>query len=164
MTGDSSASHREIRIAVRALCERFPGAYWRELDRIALLSGGFRSRTDGSWISRGAHSRRIWRQRLAALGGRGNSRRNPCVRRQRGCLSRPDVHDGHDSPSRQHRTEKEIPSRDRRRKAAVTGLRRHRTGQRHRYAKSRDDGNSRAGRITSSTVRKSGLRAPSIRT
>lgn len=52
MTGDSSASHREIRIAVRALCERFPGAYWRELDRSRSYPADFvRALTEAGYLA-----------------------------------------------------------------------------------------------------------------
>ena len=52
MTRDSSASHREIRKAIRALCQDFPGAYWRELDRTRSYPVDFvRTLTDAGYLS-----------------------------------------------------------------------------------------------------------------
>ena len=50
LAGDESETLAEVRRAVRAVCARFPGSYWRELDRErryptafvqALSEGGF---------------------------------------------------------------------------------------------------------------------------
>ncbi len=43
---------REIRDAVRKLCERFPGAYWRELDAAGAYPDAFvRALTDAGWLA-----------------------------------------------------------------------------------------------------------------
>ena len=49
---DRAESHQEIRAAVRDLCGRFPGEYWRKLDEARAYPEEFvRALTDAGWLS-----------------------------------------------------------------------------------------------------------------
>ena len=49
---DRAESHQEIRAAVRDLCARFPGEYWRKLDEARAYPEEFvRALTDAGWLS-----------------------------------------------------------------------------------------------------------------
>jgi acyl-CoA dehydrogenase len=49
---DRAESHQQIRAAVRALCARFPGDYWRKLDEARAYPEEFVSAlTDAGWLS-----------------------------------------------------------------------------------------------------------------
>ncbi len=49
---DRAASHQQIRAAVRDLCSRFPGEYWRNLDEARAYPEEFvRALTDAGWLS-----------------------------------------------------------------------------------------------------------------
>ena len=49
---DRAESHQEIRAAVRGLCARFPGDYWRKLDEARAYPEEFvRALTDAGWLS-----------------------------------------------------------------------------------------------------------------
>lgn len=49
---DDAISESEIRSAVREICDRFPGAYWRELDRRRAYPEGFvDALTEAGWLS-----------------------------------------------------------------------------------------------------------------
>jgi acyl-CoA dehydrogenase len=49
---DRAESHQQIRAAVRDLCSRFPGEYWRKLDEARAYPEEFvRALTDAGWLS-----------------------------------------------------------------------------------------------------------------
>ena len=49
---DRAQSHQQIRAAVRDLCSRFPGEYWRKLDEARTYPEEFvRALTDAGWLS-----------------------------------------------------------------------------------------------------------------
>jgi acyl-CoA dehydrogenase len=49
---DRAESHQQIRAAVRNLCSRFPGEYWRKLDEARAYPEEFvRALTDAGWLS-----------------------------------------------------------------------------------------------------------------
>ncbi len=49
---DRAESHQQIRAAVRDLCSRFPGKYWRKLDEARAYPEEFvRALTDAGWLS-----------------------------------------------------------------------------------------------------------------
>src|SRR6266571_5200776 len=49
---DRAESHQQIRAAVRDLCSRFPGEYWRKLDEARTYPEEFvRALTDAGWLS-----------------------------------------------------------------------------------------------------------------
>jgi acyl-CoA dehydrogenase len=49
---DRAESHQQIRAAVRDLCSRFPGEYWRKLDEARVYPEEFvRALTDAGWLS-----------------------------------------------------------------------------------------------------------------
>lgn len=49
---ESSTEHDDIRQSVRKLCEKFPGEYWRELDRSATYPSEFvQAMTEGGFLS-----------------------------------------------------------------------------------------------------------------
>ncbi len=121
--------------AVRALCAKFPGEYWRTLDRerayptefvAALTEAGYLAALipeeyGGSGL---AHQRR-----------RRDPGGNPRRRLQRRRLPRADVHHGHDPAARQRRAEAALSAEDRQRRVAPAGLRRHRADLGHRHAR-----------------------------
>jgi len=52
MDGGGDEAHREIREEIRKLCLRFPGAYWRKLDRERLYPTEFvAALTEAGWLS-----------------------------------------------------------------------------------------------------------------
>ena len=162
-----SAEHESYRRhprGVRALCANFPGEYWRELDRERAYPTEFVARADRGRLSRRADPGGIRRQRPADLGGGRDPGRGPRLRLQRRGLPRADVHHGHDPAARQRRAEAALSARDRHRRTAPAGLRRDRADLRHRYAGAAHHRAARGRRITSSTARRSGPRAPSIPT
>ena len=55
----------QIRAAVRALCEKFPGEYWRKLDRERGYPTEFVDRADRGRLPRRADPGGIWRQRAS---------------------------------------------------------------------------------------------------
>ena len=154
-----------IRAAVRALCAKFPGEYWRALDRerayptefvAALTEAGFLAALiPEEYGGSGLHDV-----------GRGRDHGgNPRRRLQRRRLPRADVHDGHAAAARQ-----------RRRRSSAT-CRRSRRGELRLQAFGVTEPTSgtdtlalrttavRDGKTaTSSTARRSGPRAPSIPT
>ena len=123
----------DIRDGVRALCAKFPGEYWRALDRERAYPTEFVSRADKGRLSRRPHSRGIWRQRAQSRRGRRNHGGDTRLRRQWRCLSCADVHDGHDPASRQRCAERTLSAADRERRTSSAGLRRDRTDLGHRH-------------------------------
>ena len=83
---------QEIRAAVRELCAGFPDAYWRELEPRP-VSHGVRARRsrDGGWLS-APHPRGVRRCRARHHRGEHHPRGDQRLGRQRGRLSRADVH------------------------------------------------------------------------
>src|SRR5215470_3541333 len=109
----------QIRESVRALCAKFPGEYWRKLDRERAYPGEFVTALTQAGF-------------LAALipdqydGGRRHHGGDPGCRLQWRCLPRADVHHGHAAPAWQRRAEGALAAEDRIGRAAPAGLRRHR--------------------------------------
>ena len=106
-------THPEIRDAVRALCLKFDGAYWRKLDRERGYPTEFvKALTEAGWLSilipeeYGGAGLGI----SAASGGAGG---DPERRLQRRRLPRADVHHGHRAAARQRRAEGALPAQDR---------------------------------------------------
>src|SRR5450759_4921426 len=104
----------DIREQVAALCAKFPGEYWRALDRerayptdfvTALTKAGYLAADPGG----------IRRQRAGHQRGRRDPRGSARVRRQRRRLPRADVYDGHDPAAWQRRAEEELSAEDRQR-------------------------------------------------
>ena len=123
----------EIRDAVAKLCARFPGEYWRALDR---------ERTYPTRVRAGAHrhglplhprSRGVRRQRPAVVRRRSGARGDSLRRLQRRGLPRPDVHDGHRAPSWQRGAEAALSARNRNRRTAAAGIRSDRADEREQH-------------------------------
>ena len=125
--------HAEIRAEVAKLCARFPGEYWRKLDRERAYPTEFVQRPHRGRLSRRADPRGIRRRRPAAVGRRGDPRDDPRRRLQRRRLPRADVHHGHHPAARLAEAEAGVPAEDRHRRTAPAGVRRHRADQRHRH-------------------------------
>ena len=130
----SGDPHAEIRDEVAKLCARFPGDYWRKLDRDRAYPTEFVQRADRGRLSRRADPRGIRRRRPAALGrggdpgGRSTPRAATAPPATPRCTSwAPSC--GTASPKQK----KELPAEDRHRRAAPAGVRRHRADQRHRH-------------------------------
>lgn len=52
MSNDSNLSHQELRAAIRALCQQFPDAYWRELDHVRAYPEAFvRALTQSGYLA-----------------------------------------------------------------------------------------------------------------
>ena len=130
---DHAPDHSDIRDAVAKLCARFPGEYWRKLDRemayptafvAALTEGGYLSALipeeyGGAGLPLSAAAVILEEiQRQGCNGGR-----LPC----------PDVRMGTRAAPRHGRAEAALSAQDRRGRAAAAGLRRHRADQRHRH-------------------------------
>ena len=103
-------SWEAIRTAVRDVCRKYPGAYWRDLDQRRAYSGGVRQRADPPRLavrahSRGVRRRRPWRHRGEHCAGGGEP-----LRRQRHRMPRPDVRDGHPAQARLGGTEAPLPA------------------------------------------------------
>ena len=156
--------HAAIRESVRALCADFPGEYWRALDRergypaefvAALTKAGFLAalipeQYGGSGLPMAAAAAIM--EEIHASGGNGAA----CHAQMytMGTLLR---HGSADA-------EGALPARDRARRAAAAGVRRHRADVRHRHAEPAHHRGARRRATTSSTARRSGPRAPSIPT
>ena len=113
----------EIRDAVTKLCERFPGEYWRALDRDRTYPTEFvQALTDAGYLSI-LVPEAYGGTGLPLSAARGGARGDPPCRLQRGRLSRPDVHDGHGPSPRQPGAETAVSARDRLRRAAAAGVR-----------------------------------------
>ena len=124
----------QIRAAVRALCEKFPGEYWRKLDRERAYPSRIRRGADRGGLPRRADPGRIRRQRPHHDGGRRHHGGDPGRRLQRRRLPRADVHHGDAAASRPAGAEGALAAADRVGRVAAAGLRRHRAGFRHRHA------------------------------
>ena len=123
----------EIREGVRALCEKFPGEYWRELDRERAYPTEFvKSLTEAGY--------------LAALipeqyGGSGLPMRAAAAIMEEihasgcnGAACHAQMYTmGTHPAARQRGAEEEVSAGHRRRKAAAAGVRRHRADLRHRH-------------------------------
>ncbi len=128
----------EIRDGVRAVCAKFPNAYWVKLDHEAAYPTEFVAALTRGGIPRRADPRRIWRLRPAALGRRRDPRDHPRDRMQCRRLPRADVYDGHRSAPWLARAEAEVSAADRLGAAATAGVRRHRADYRLRYDATQD--------------------------
>ena len=60
-------NYREIREAVAKLCARFPGEYWRDLDRRMAYPREFVAALTGGRVAVGSDPGGIWRGGPAAL-------------------------------------------------------------------------------------------------
>ena len=132
-----AAEHDEfadIRESVRALCAKFPGEYWRALDRERAYPTEFVAAVTRSRLSRRADPGRVWRQRAFDRRSRGDPGGNPRRRLQRRRLPRPDVHHGHHPAARLARAEAKLSAEDRQRRIAPASLRRDRADLGHRHA------------------------------
>ena len=126
MENPYAPTHPEIREAVRQLCLKFDGAYWRALDRERGYPTDFvKALTDAGWLA-------ILIPEEYGGSGLGISAAAAVLeevqrgRLQRGGLPRPNVHHGHAVASRQRRAEAALPAADRERQAPAAGLWRHR--------------------------------------
>ena len=95
MENPYAPTHPEIRDAVRQLCLKFDGAYWRELDRERGYPTEFVQGADRGRLARDPDPGGIWRLGARHLGGGGGARGSPARRLQWRRLPRPDVHHGH---------------------------------------------------------------------
>ena len=116
----------EIRSAVRELCARFPGEYWR-----GARARPRTPRSSSRALTEAAGSRRSIPEEyggagLGADGGERDPRGDQRLRRQLGRLPRADVHDGHDPAARLGGAEAALPAADRVGRAAAPGVRRDR--------------------------------------
>src|SRR5580693_2150688 len=85
-------NYPEIREAVAKLCARFPGEYWRDLDRrMAYPSEFVGALTEAGWLSVFIPEEYGGAASLSSGRGAGG---NPARRLRRRRLSRPDVHNG----------------------------------------------------------------------
>ena len=140
MENPYAPTHPEIRDAVRQLCLKFDGAYWRELDRERGYPTEFVQGADRGRLARDPDPRGVWRLGARHLGGGRGAGGSAARRLQRRRLPRPDVHHGHAAAARQQGAEGALPAQDRQRRVAPAGVRRHRADQRHRHAGAAHDG------------------------
>ena len=162
---DNNDELTQIRAAVRALCEKFPGEYWRALDRergyptefvTALTEAGFLAALipeeyGGCGLTMTAAAAIMEEIQAAGCNGAACHAQMYTM----GTLLR------HGSAEQKARWLPQIASR----RAAAAGVRRHRADVGHRHAQPAHHGAcARATTTTSSTARKSGPRAPSIPT
>ena len=128
----------ELRDAVRRICAKYPGAYWRDLeDRSAYPTEFVADLTDGR-ISRGADPAGV-RRRGPADPRRGRDPRRDQHRGLHGdAVPRADVHHGHAAAARQRRAEAALSAGHRARRVAPAGLRRDRADHRLRHHQAED--------------------------
>ena len=128
-----AADHPEIREAIRRLCERFPGEYWRALDaRRAYPDDFVKALTEAGYLAT-LIPEALWRVGLDPLGRGGGAGGDPARRLQRRRLPRANVRDGNRAAPWQRRAERALSSRHRFGRTAHAGLRRDRAHQRHRH-------------------------------
>ena len=158
------SDYSDIRESVRRICADYPGTYWRDLDERqaypeafvdALTEAGYLAALipeeyGGSGLPLRAAA--VILEEIHAAGC--NRRRLPCA----------DVHHGHAAAARQRGAEAQVPARDRQRRAAAAGLRRHRADHRLRHHAARRRARCATATTTSSTGRRSGPRARCIPT
>src|SRR5262249_14572288 len=142
-TPSGDPSHVELRDAVRDLCRKFDGEYWRKVDEERAYPEAFaKALTEAGW--------------LAALipeeyGGSGLSVTRRCHRPQRDCTApalplrrlcrlraRPDVRDGLPAPARLGGSETALSAENRERRVAHAVDGRHRAYYRHEHDQPED--------------------------
>ena len=101
---------REIRAAVRELCDRFPGEYWRGLEPDRYPEEFVAALTENGWLA-ALIPEEYGGAGLGADGGERDPRGDQRLRRQLGRLPRPDVHDGDDPPARLRRSRRSATCR-----------------------------------------------------
>ena len=150
----------ELRDAVRAICAKYPGEYWRGLEERSEYPTAFvNDLTAGGYLG-GADPAGVWRRRPADPRRRRDPGRDQCRRLHRDAVPRADVHHGDAAAARQRGAEAALSARHRARRIAAAVLRRHRAhdGLRHHAAEDAR-GAKRATTATSSTARRCGPRA-----
>ena len=102
----------EIRTAVRELCDRFPGEYWRGLEPDRYPEEFVAALTENGWLA-ALIPEEYGGAGLEPHGGERDPRGDQRLRRQRRRLPRADVHDGHDPAPRLRGAEAALPAGDR---------------------------------------------------
>ena len=125
--------HAEIRAEVAKLCARFPGEYWRKLDRDRAYPTEFvRALTEAGYLA-ALIPEEYGGAGLPLSGCRGDPRDDPRRGLQWRRLPCADVHHGHHSAARLAEAETGVPAQDRHGRTTPAGVRRDRTDQRHRH-------------------------------
>ena len=131
----------DIRMAVRDVCKKYDGAYWRGLDREGAYPEAFvRELTELGWLS--ALIPEQYGGRDVRYRGERRSGGDQLLRRRFGGVPCSDVHHGYDSAARERRTEGSLSAEHRQRGVASTGVRGDGARRRVRDDTHRDDGGS----------------------